>query len=136
MRPGYASGIGAGAKTLGPITLAGGVALAFAAGTLKLRMPERGSVIGITLNVGARAGTHVTSAVDVQKDGVTMLGAAFDVDALTPGTPVDKEGSALAANAADVAKDATISVVLTEAGGTAPTWKDATLQIDYVRLGD
>lgn len=139
-RPGYGIGTKAGGggqvKTL-TLTLAHmGPLVAFAAHTMKIRMPETGKVIGMTLNVGTRGGTHVTSAVDVQKDGVTMLAAAFDIDALTPGTPIDKEGAALAANADSVAKDATVSFVATEAGGTSPTWGDATVQIDYVPLGD
>jgi hypothetical protein len=135
-RPGFSAGIGMRPQSL-IITLApAGPLIAFAAHTGKIRMPQKGQILGMTLNVGARGGTHVTSAIDVQKDGVTMLVATFDVDALTPGTPVDKEGSALAANAASVAKDAVISYVLTEAGGTAPTFGDCTLQIDYIPLGD
>lgn len=135
-RPGYSLGIGARPASL-IVTLAHmGPLVAFAAHTMKIRMPQRGQVIGMTLNVGTRGGTHVTSAVDVQKEGVTMLAATFDVDALTPGTPIDKEGAALAANAAEVAKDATISIVATESGGTTPTWGDAAVQIDYIPLGD
>lgn len=135
-RPGYSIGIPTRPTTL-MVTLANmGPLVAFAAHTVKIRMPQRGKIIGMTLNVGTRGGTHVGSALDVQKEGVTMLAATFDVDALTPGTPIDKEGSALAANADPVAKDATISIVTTEAGGTAPTWGDATLQIDYIPLGD
>lgn len=133
-RPGYSLGIGAGRiKTLGPITLAPMAALAaFAAHTMKIRGPESGRIVGITLNVGGRGGTHVTSALLVKNGANTV--ATLDVDALTPGTPVDAEGSNLANT--EFAKDAVISIETTEAGGTAPTWQNATVQIDYVSIGD
>lgn len=119
------------------VTVMGAVALAaFAAHTFKLRMPQRGKVIGVTLNVGARGGTHSTSTLDVLAGATSLLAAVFDVAALTPGTPVDKEGSALSSAADDVAKDAAISIVTAESGGTSPTWNAATVQIDYVPLGD
>jgi hypothetical protein len=137
-RPGYSLGTKGGSTvkslivTLAPL----GALTAFAAMSLKLRMPERGKFIGATLNVAARGGTHSNSALDVTNAGTSILGAAFDVDALTPGTPVDKEGSALAAAADEVAKDAELRITSTESGGTAPTWQGATLQLDYVPLGD
>jgi len=135
-RPAFSLAVGR-VNTIGPITLAAmGPLVAFAAHTAKVRMPETGKIIGMTLNVGVKGGTHVDSSVDVLDDGVSLLAAVFDVDALTAGTPVDKEGTALAGGAASVAKDSVLSIVLAEAGGTAPTYSDATLQIDYVSLGD
>jgi hypothetical protein len=111
---------------------------AFAAHTLKLAMPQSGLIVGIGLNVGSRGGTHVTSTVDVKSGANSLLAAPFDVAALTPGTPVQKETDAAfsATGLAVVAKDAVLSVVLNEASGTNPTWADATVQIDYVPVGD
>jgi len=138
-RPGYSLGVKSGGgqvKSL-MVTLAHmGPLVAFAAHSMKVRMPETGAIIGMTFNVGTRGGTHVTSALDVLNGAVSLLAATFDVDALTPGTPIDKEGSALAAGAASVAKDSTLVFTTSESGGTSPTWGDATLQIDYVPLGD
>lgn len=129
-----------GVKTLGPVTLAGaGALIAFAAATIKIRMPESGYLVGAELNLGARGGTHVTSAIDVQDDGVSVLTTPFDVDALTPGTPVEKVGAALTNSATGgplIAKDSVISIILTEAGGTSPTYQAATVQLDYVPVGD
>ncbi len=134
-RPAIGPGVKcSGLKTIVVSILAGQALAAFAAHTIKLRMPETGRVRGATLNVGLRGGTHVTSALDIQDDGVSILAATFDVDALTPGTPVDKEGTDLVST--PVAKDSVLSIVTTEAGGTAPTWADATVQIDYEPLAD
>lgn len=134
-RPGYALGMNRVLSlivTLAPL----GALTSFAAMSLKLRMPQTGKIVGMSLNVAARGGTHVASAVDVSNAGTSLLAATFDVDALTPGTVVDKEGTALAAGADSVAKDAELRITSTEAGGTTPTWQGATLQIDYVPLGD
>jgi len=106
------------------------------AGTRKLRMPQRGKIIGATLNLGLKGGTHGTNTLDILSGATSLLAAAFDVAAAVAGTPIDKEGSDLAAAAADVAKDATISVAVAVSGGSSPTWGAATLQIDYVPLGD
>lgn len=132
-RPSFAPGVG-NVKTLNVSMLCGAALSAFTASTQKLRMPEKGQIIGITLNVGQRGGTHATSTVQVQNGGTSLLAAPFDVAALTPGTPVDKEDTALAAAAASVAKDAELRVVVAVTGGTSPTWADVTLQIDYVPL--
>jgi hypothetical protein len=123
-------------RTLNVSLLCGAALAPFTAATLKLRMPQTGQIIGITLNVGQRGGTHATSTVDVRNGATSLLGAVFDVAALTPATPVDKEGANLAAAAASVAKDATINVVVAVSGGSSPTWADVTLQIDYIPLGD
>lgn len=138
-RPAYSLGAKAGGggqvKSL-IVTLKDSVSGAFGDLTRKLQMPETGKIIGIHLNVAARGGTHSTSTVDVVADATSVLAAVFDVAALTPGTPVDKEGSALAAAADSVAKDTVLSVVQTEDGGSSPTWQGVDLQIDYVPLGD
>lgn len=137
-RPGYSLGVKGGSqvKTLNVSMLCGAALAAFTASTQKLRMPEKGKIIGITLNVGQRGGTHATSTVQVQNGATSLLAAAFDVAALTPGTPVDKEDTALAAAADSVAKDSELRVVVAVTGGTSPTWADVTVQIDYVALGD
>lgn len=137
-RPGYSLGVKGGSqvKTLNVSILCGAALAAFTASTLKLRMPEKGKIIGVTLNVGQRGGTHATSTVQVQNGATALLAAAFDVAALTPGTPVDKEDTALAAAADSVAKDSELRVVVAVTGGTSPAWADVTLQIDYVALGD
>jgi hypothetical protein len=134
-RPGYSLGITRPQSII--ISLASmGPLVAFAAHTKKIQLPQRGKIIGIGLNVGARGGTHSTSTVDVLANGVSLLSAVFDVAALTPGTPVQKEIANLVAGAASVAKDAVISVVLAESGGSSPTYSDADLQIDYQPLGE
>lgn len=138
-RPGYALGIkggGAQVKTLSFSLLAGSALVAFTAATLKMRMPETGKVIGATLNVGQRGGTFATGTIDVRNGATSLLGAPFDVAALTPATPVDKEGANLSAAADSVAKDSTITVVVAVAGGSSPTYSDVTLTVDYVPLGD
>lgn len=135
-RPGFAAGIQTRPKTITFSILCGAALAPFTAATLKQRMPETGQIIGVTVNVGQRGGTHATSTVQVQSGATSLLATAFDVAALTPGTPVDKEGAALSAAAASVAKDAELRVVVAVAGGTSPTWADATVQIDYVPLGD
>lgn len=139
-RPGFSQGVksGGGGQVLSLIlTIVGLEALAaFAAGSLKLRMPATGKIIGMTANVESVGGTHVTSTLDVSNGATSLLAAPFDVAAMTPGTPVDKEGSALAAGAASVAKDAELRATLATSGGTNPTVRGLTLQIDYVPLGD
>lgn len=138
-RPGYSLGAKAGGggqvKTL-LVTLTSFTLEAFAAGTMAIKMPERGQIIGIDLSVGARGGTHSTSTLDVLAGATSLLAAVFDVAALTPLTAVAKEGTALAAGAADVAKDTEINITTAVSGGTSPTWARANVQIDYVPLGD
>ncbi len=101
-------------------------------------MPWTGLLMGATLNVGTRGGTHVTSTLDVQVGGVSIFAATFNVQALTPGTIVLKEGAAAfsATGLAAIAKDAVISIITVESGGTSPTWADATLQLDFAPVGD
>src|SRR5687767_6681124 len=108
-RPTYSQGM-ATVKSL-TITVAQlGALVAFIAGSLKFRMPEQGKIIGITMNAAAKGGTHVTSTIDVLEGATSLLTAVFDVAAHTAGTPVDKEGSALAAAADVVAKDAELVI--------------------------
>lgn len=135
-RPEYSAGVRGGAqvKSLVVNMLAGAALAAFTASTQKLRMPEKGKIIGITLNVGQKGGTHATSTVQVQNGATSLLAAAFDVAAAVAGTPIDKEGTDLSAAADSVAKDSELRIVVAVTGGTSPTWADVTVQIDYVTL--
>lgn len=133
-RPKYNLGSAAPASLIFPL-LAGSALAAFAAHTLKFIAPCKLKVIGARLAVGLKGGTHVTSTLDIQKAGVTMLGALFNVATAVAGTPIDKEIADLAANAASVAANTELSIVTAEAGGTAPTWADVVVQIDYIPLG-
>jgi hypothetical protein len=122
------------------LTALGGAALTtFAANTglFKFRAPFTFKLVGASLNVHARGGTHSTSTLDVKAGGVSMLASTFNVASLTPGTIVDKEGdAAFSATGLNVAKDAVITVETAQSGGTSPTWGDVTLQLDVVPLGD
>lgn len=138
-RPAYSLGAKAGGggqvKSL-VVCLKDNVSGAFGAVTRKLQMPESGKIIGIHLNVAGRGGTHSTSTLDVLAGATSLLGAVFNVASLTPGTPVDKEGSDLSAAAASVAKDTVLSFTTAESGGSSPTFQGADVQVDYVPLGD
>ena len=138
-RPGYSLAVKAGGggqvKTL-LVPLTSFNLEAFIDGTMAIKMPETGKIIGIDLSVGLRGGTHVTSTVDVLEGATSLLAAVFNVASLTPLTAVAKEGSALAAAADVVAKDAEINITVVEDGGTNPTWGAVNVQIDYVPLGD
>jgi hypothetical protein len=118
------------------VTLYGAVLAAYTAGSAKLTMPERGKIVGITMNVGGKGGTHSTSTLDVLEGATSLLAALIDVAAATAGTPVQVEGSGLAAAADVVAKDAELVFTMAESGGSSPTAKLLTVQVDYVPLGD
>jgi hypothetical protein len=136
-RPALSVGAGHRTQSLVVSVLAGAALTTFPpSNRQKLRMPQTGKVVGITLNVGAKGGTHSVSTLDVQVGGTSLLVALFDVAGLTAGTPVDKEGAALAAAAAIVAKDGEIDLIWAQSGGSSPTFQDATVQIDYIPLGD
>lgn len=139
-RPGFSMGIKAGGggqvKSLIVTTHHLAALAAWAAGTIKLTLPERGQIVGVTFNVAEKGGTHGTSTVDVLAGSDSLLGSVIDVEAATAGTPVLREGDDLSAEAVDVAKDTTINITLASSGGSSPTARGATVQIDYVPLGD
>lgn len=138
-RPGYSTGVKGGAQVKSLIvTLHGMGLIAFTALTRKIQMPESGKVIGVHLNVAAKGGTFPTTAafVDVLDGATSILATPFDVDLVTPGTPVDKEGTDIAAAGDVILKDAVVSITTAVTGGTSPTWAGADIQIDYVSLGD
>lgn len=135
-RPAYSLGIGVGgrAKTLNYCLLMGAALTAFitAITFIKQRIPQSGTIIGMTLNVGVKGGTFSVGTLTVANNGVTV--AVFDVAAAVAGTPIDKEGANLAAT--NLVKDNLISVVSAESGGTSPTWSNVLLSIDYIPTGD
>lgn len=135
-RPGLSIGNPIRTQTILLSALCGSALAAFTAATWKFLMPQAGQVVGVTLNVNQRGGTHATSTIDVKAGANSLLAAVFDVAALTPATPVNKEGASLSASALSVAKDAAMSVVVAVAGGSSPTWADVTVQIDYIPTGD
>lgn len=119
------------------VSLAGTIVVEFVdAVTFKLRMPQRGKIVGVTMSVDTLVATHSTSTLDVLVDAVSLLASVIDVSALVDGTPLDVEGAGLSAAADDVAKDAEIRLVTVESGGTTPGLLGCLVQIDYVALGD
>lgn len=136
-RPAYSTGM------IQPYTLTGTalVAAALLAITSKtkfmqFRLPCNSKIIGVTLNVNQVGGTiGAGTVVDVLAGATSLLTTPFAIDTLTPGTPVDREGTGLAAAAGSVAKDTIIGVSVTVVGGSTPTWADISFSIDYVPLG-
>lgn len=124
-----------GVKTI-TVSLAGMTLEALVARTNKITMPERGQIVAVSLNVGAKGGTPGTDTLDVLAGASSLLAATFNLNTIVAGTPVEKVGSALSAAAAEVAKDTLISFTTAQSGGTSPTIAAATCQIDYVPLGD
>lgn len=99
--------------------------------------PFRCKVVAVTLNVASKGGTHSTSTLNVAAGANGILTTAFDVAALTGGTAVEKTGSGLVSTYADEVAAGTPFVVSTaESGGTSPTWKGVTVQIEVVPLGE
>lgn len=133
-RPGYSAGQGLRPQSIVVSALAGAALTAFANGKTyaNILMPQSGKIIGINFNVGGKGGTFSTGTVTVKNAGnnVAVLNAASAV----AGTPVQVEGSSLSNT--DVAKDAALTLVSAESGGTSPTWQDVTIQIDYIPTGD
>ena len=118
------------------VQLAGLAAVAFGAGTTKVVAPSRLKVVNVTFNAGAKGGTHVDSSIDVKVGSNSLLASVIDVDAAVAGTPVDRNGTGLSSYADEIAQGTAISVTAAETGGTNPTVTNATIQIDYIPLGD
>lgn len=137
-RPGYSTGM-IQPYSLTGTALVGAALLAITSKTkfMQFRMPCKGKVIGITLNVNQAGGTiGAGTVVDVLAGATSLLTTPFAVDTLTPGTPVDKEGTNLSAAASSVAKDTIIGVSVTVVGGSSPTWADISFQLDFAPLGE
>jgi hypothetical protein len=135
-RPAYSAGISLRPQTIVITTHQLAALAAYAAGTIKFTMPQSGTIIGVTANVAEKGGTHGTSTADVKAGDDSVLGAAIDIAGATAGTPVKVEGDGLAAAAQNVAKDTEMSVVLAVSGGSSPTARGLTVQIDYLPIGD
>lgn len=139
-RPGYSLGVKAGGggqvKSLIVTTHSLAALAAFVAGTLKLTMPETGQIIGVTTNVAEKGGTYSTGTLDVTAGGTSLLTTVIDIAGATAGEVVKREGTGLGAAAASVAKDAEIGIALAVSGGSSPTARGLTCQIDYVPLGE
>jgi hypothetical protein len=135
-RPAYSAGIGLRPQSIIITTHQLAALAAFAAGAIKFTMPQSGTIIGITMNVAEKGGTHGTSTVDVKAGDDSVLGSVIDVAGATAGTPVLVEGDDLADAAVDIAKDTEMSVVLAVSGGSSPTARGLTVQIDYIPTGD
>ena len=119
------------------VMLAGHVVIAWVdAIVIKLRMPERGQIVGVTMSVDTLVATHSTSTLDIGAGATSLLASVIDVSALVDGTPLDVEGAGLSAAAADVAKDSEIRLTSAESGGSTPGIIGCMVQIDYVPLGD
>ncbi len=137
-RPGYslATKSGGGSVKSLIVSIAGMTLETLVARTSKIAMPETGKIIAITTNVAAKGGTPGTDTLDVLAGATSLLAAVFNLNTIVAGTPVEKVGSALSAAADSVAKDTVLSIVTAQSGGTTPTIAAATIQIDYVPLGD
>jgi hypothetical protein len=110
--------------------------VAFAAHTLKFNLPERGQIIGIRVAVGLKGGTFSTATLDIKVGSTSILVAPFDIAAAVAGTPIDKEIAALTAGSQNIARNAEMSIVLAESGGSSPVWSDVVIQIHYQALGE
>lgn len=95
------------------------------AGVVKLTLPYKAKLIGVSATARASGGTSPTLTVDVKEGGTTVLSAPISI---TAGTVA--EGTITDASLAD---EAAITVDLT-IGGTSPTWNDITVLLTIVRL--
>lgn len=133
-RPGYSAGQGLRPQSIVVSALVGAALTAFANAKTyaNVLMPQSGKIIGINFNVGSKGGTFSTGTVAVKIGALTV--ATLNVASAVAGTPVQVEGSSLAN--VDFSKDAVLTLVSAESGGTSPTWSDVTFQVDYIPVGD
>lgn len=95
------------------------------ANVVKITLPYKAKLIGVSTTARASGGTSPTLTVDVKQGGSTVLSAPI---AVTAGTVA--EGTITTSTLAD---ESTITVDLT-IGGTSPTWNDISLVLTVVRL--
>lgn len=95
------------------------------AGVVKLTLPYKAKLIGVSASARASGGTSPTLTLDVKQGGATVLSAPISI---TAGSV--SEGTVTTSVLAD---EATITVDLT-IGGTSPTWNDITLLLTIIRL--
>lgn len=94
-------------------------------GVVKLTLPYKAKLIGVSAVARASGGTSPTLTIDVKQGASSVLSAPISI---TAGTVA--EGTITTATLAD---ESTITVDLT-IGGTSPTWNDITLLLTIVRL--
>lgn len=132
-RPAYSAGQGLRPQSIVLILLSGALqAFTNAQIYANVLLPQSGTVVGVNFNVGAKGGTHSTSTIAVKIGASTV--ATLNVASAVAGTPQQVEGSSLANTS--FAKDAALTLVAAQSGGTSPTASDITVQIDYVPTGD
>lgn len=95
------------------------------ANVVKIKLPYKAKLVGVTATARASGGTTPTLTVDVLEAGTTVLSAPISITAGTvaAGTVSD----------ATLADEALITVDLT-IGGTNPTWDDISVLLTLVRL--
>lgn len=92
---------------------------------VKLTLPFKAKLIGVSATARASGGTSPTLTVDLLQGGTTVLSAPI---AITAGTVA--EGTVTTATLTD---ESTITVNLAITG-TSPTWNDITILVTLVRL--
>lgn len=92
---------------------------------IKLTLPFKAKLIGVSATARASGGTSPTLTVDLKQGGTTVLSAPI---AVTAGTVA--EGTITTATLTD---ESTITVDLAITG-TSPTWNDITILLTLVRL--
>lgn len=94
------------------------------ANVVKLTLPFKAEVLGVSATARASGGTSPTLTVDVKEGGTTILSSAISITAGTvaEGTVTDNS----------LADESAITVDLT-IGGTSPTWNDITVLLTLRR---
>lgn len=93
-------------------------------GVVRMQLPFRAQVLGVSAAARASGGTSPTLTVDVLEGGVTILSAPISVTAgsVTEGVVTDSV----------LADESTVTVNLA-IGGTSPTWNDITVLLTLLR---
>lgn len=94
------------------------------ASVVKLQLPFKADVLGVSATARASGGTSPTLTVDVKEGGTSILSSAISI---TAGTV--SEGTVSDTSLAD---ESAITVDLT-IGGTSPTWNDITVLLTLRR---
>lgn len=95
------------------------------AGVIKITLPFKAKLVGVSATARASGGTTPTLTVDLLQGGTTVLSAPI---AITAGTVA--EGTVTTATLTDEAS-ITVNLVIS---GTNPTWNDITILLTLVRL--
>lgn len=95
------------------------------AAAIRLKLPFKAKLLGVSASARASGGTDPTLAVDIQAAGTTVLSAPI---AVTAGAVA--EGTLATTTIADE----TVITVDLDLGGTSPTWDDITVLLTVVRL--